>query len=104
MIRDFEIERFLNRTGIVRFEGYFFLDREEDDVPLRREVPFFPRLEVERLLDELVFLFFFAAPFLPPPLSLLTVAQARRSASPLLTPRRLYPRSMCSASRFCFEV
>jgi hypothetical protein len=104
MIREFEIERFPNSPGIVRFESYFFLDLDEDDVVFRRDVPFFPRLEVERLRDELVLLFFFAAPFLPPPLSLLTVAQVRRSASPLLTPRRLYPRSMCSASRFCFEV
>jgi len=77
-------------------EGYFF--RERDDVVRvvrrveelrRRDVPFFPLLEVERLFDELVLLFFLAPPFLPPPVSLLTVAQARRSASPLLTPRRL---------------
>jgi hypothetical protein len=74
-------------------EGYFF--RERDDVVRRveelrrRDVPFFPLLEVERLLDELELLFFLAPPFLPPPVSLLTVAQARRSASPLLTPRRL---------------
>src|SRR5689334_10435446 len=39
--------------------------------------------------------------FFPPPVSLLTVAQARRSASPLDTPRFSYPSSMCSAWRFC---
>jgi hypothetical protein len=42
--------------------------------------------------------------FFPPPSCLLTVAQARRSDSPLLTPRFSYPSSMCSAFRFCFPV
>jgi hypothetical protein len=41
---------------------------------------------------------------LPPPVLLLTVAQARRSASPSGTPRFSYPSSMCSACRFCFSV
>src|SRR4051812_21972816 len=35
--------------------------------------------------------------FLPPPVSLLTVAQARRSASFSDTPRSSYPSSICSA-------
>src|SRR5215468_2331240 len=35
--------------------------------------------------------------FLPPPVILLTVAHARRSASSSPTPRSLYPFSLCSA-------
>ena len=42
--------------------------------------------------------------FLPPPEILLTVAQARRSASFLGTPRSSYPSSICSAWRFCLAV
>src|SRR5690606_39226403 len=42
--------------------------------------------------------------FLPPPSSLLTVAQARRSASSLPTPFSRYPSSICSALRFCLSV
>src|SRR5687767_14563201 len=42
--------------------------------------------------------------FLPPPLSLFTVAHARRSASFSDTPRFSYPSSMCSAWRFCLSV
>jgi hypothetical protein len=42
--------------------------------------------------------------FLPPPDILLTVAQARRSASFSPTPRSLYPFSMRSAWRSCFPV
>jgi len=82
---------------------YFFREAEREELR-RRDVPFFPRLELvvrDVLLELLLFL---APPFLPPPVSLLTVAQARRSASPLLTPRRLYPLSMCSAWRFCLDV
>jgi len=57
---------------------------------LRRDVPLVPLLELLLLVDELDVLFFLAARFLPPPpVSLFTVAQARRSASPPLTPRRL---------------
>jgi hypothetical protein len=41
---------------------------------------------------------------LPPPSSLLTVAHARRAASPELTPRPSYESSMCSARRFCLLV
>jgi hypothetical protein len=46
-------------------------------------------MEVERFFDALVLLFFLTPAFLPPPVSLFTVAHARRSASALLTPRRL---------------
>jgi hypothetical protein len=42
--------------------------------------------------------------FFPPPDILLTVAQARRSASFSPTPRSLYPLSMSSAWRSCFLV
>jgi hypothetical protein len=42
--------------------------------------------------------------FFPPPVILLTVAQARRSASSSETPRFSYPSSMCSACRFCLVV
>jgi hypothetical protein len=41
---------------------------------------------------------------LPPPVSLLTVAQAHRSAAFLPTPRCSYPFSMCSAWRFYLPV
>jgi hypothetical protein len=86
---------------------YFFFEVARLDVVVdfrRRVVPFFPVLELLRFFEVPELLFFFAAPFLPPPVSLFTVAQARRSASPVLRPRRLYPLSMCSAWRFCFEV
>src|SRR5262245_23563469 len=59
-------------------QNYFL--REDALRVVRRDVPFVPAL---------VLLFFFAAPFLPPPVSLLTVAQARRSDSSVLRPRRL---------------
>ena len=81
---------------------YFFREVEREELR-RRDVPFFPRLELV-VRDVLELLFFLAPPFLPPPVSLLTVAQARRSASPLVTPRRLYPLSMCSAWRFWLDV
>jgi hypothetical protein len=81
---------------------YFFREVEREELR-RRDVPFFPCLELV-LRDVLELLFFLAPPFLPPPVSLLTVAQARRAASPLLVPRRLYPLSMCSACRFCLDV
>src|SRR5580704_10151482 len=42
--------------------------------------------------------------FLPPPVSLLTVAQARRSASFSETPRDSYPSAMWSAIRPCLSV
>jgi hypothetical protein len=42
--------------------------------------------------------------FSPPPVSLLTVAQALRAASFSPSPRSSYPSSMCSAIRFCFSV
>src|SRR5690606_3820950 len=42
--------------------------------------------------------------FLPPPSSLLTVAQARRSASSLPTPFLRYPSSLCSVLCFCLSV
>jgi hypothetical protein len=41
---------------------------------------------------------------LPPWVSLLTVAQARRAASFEDVPRFSYPSSMCSARRFCLSV
>jgi len=42
--------------------------------------------------------------FFPPPVSLFTVAHARRSASFFGVPRFSYPFSMCSACRFCLSV
>src|SRR4051812_46344482 len=42
--------------------------------------------------------------FLPPPVSLLTVAHARCSATFFGVPRFSYPSSMCSACRFCLSV
>jgi hypothetical protein len=62
--------------------------REREDMR-RRDVPFVPLLELLLLVVELDVLFLLAARFLSPPVSLFTVAQARRSASPPLTPRRL---------------
>src|SRR5207249_11535999 len=64
--------------------------------------PFLPPL---RELDLLRFFPRPPPPCLRPPLSdLFTVAQARRSASLLLTPRFLYPLSIFAAFRFCFAV
>lgn len=42
--------------------------------------------------------------FFPPPVSLFTVAQARRAASCFDVPRFSYPCSICSAWRFCLSV
>jgi len=72
------------------------LDRERDAAP-----PFLPPLR------EALLVLFFPRPdplFFPPPSSLFTVAQARRSASRRETPRFSYPSSMCSAFRFCLLV
>lgn len=72
------------------------LDREAEAAP-----PLRPPLREERLV------LFLPRPdplFLPPPSSLFTVAQARRSASRRDTPRFSYPSSMCSAFRFCLSV
>jgi len=63
--------------------------------------PFLPPFLEELRLD------FFPRPdplFFPPPVSLFTVAQARRSASRRETPRFSYPSSICSAWRFCLLV
>lgn len=68
----------------------------EEDFPREVERPFDDDDEERRLLPE--------PPFLPPPSCLLTVAQARRSASFVETPRFSYPSSMCSALRFCLAV
>ena len=62
--------------------------------------PFLPPLR------ELVRVVFLPRPdplFFPPPVSLLTVAHARRSASLRETPRSSYPSSMCRACRFCLD-
>jgi hypothetical protein len=76
-------------------------DREDLEREAAARPPFLPPLRDELLLV------FFPRPdplFLPPPVSLFTVAQARRAASPRPTPRFSYPSSMCSASRFCLLV
>jgi len=81
------------------------LRAEEEREDLERAAvarpPFFPPF-----LDELL-LAFFPRPeplFFPPPVSLFTVAQARRPASLRDTPLFSYPSSMCSAWRFCLLV
>jgi hypothetical protein len=86
-----------------RVEAALRADAERED--FEREAaarpPFLPPLRDELLLV------FFPRPeplFLPPPVSLFTVAQARRSASPRETPRFSYPSSICSAWRFCLLV
>jgi hypothetical protein len=72
------------------------LDRARDAAP-----PFLPPFRAAVLVlflprpDPLCF---------PPPSSLFTVAQARRSASRRETPRFSYPSSICSAFRFCLLV
>src|SRR5690349_3768611 len=77
-------------------------EREElDRDAAARRPPFLPPLRDELRFD------FFPRPdplFLPPPVSLFTVAHARRSASPRETPRFSYPSSICSACRFCLFV
>lgn len=69
-------------------------DEEPRDEDLRPELPP-PREELPLRADP---------PFLPPPSCLLTVAQARRSASSPETPRSSYPSSMCCALRRCLLV
>ena len=82
-----------------RLEVDFLAEEEREDL---RELEALPPLRPP-FLDELR-LDFFPLPeplFLPPPVSLFTVAQARRSASFRDTPRFSYPSSICSAWRFC---
>ena len=76
-------------------------EREDLEREAAARPPFLPPLREELLLA------FFPRPeplFLPPPVSLFTVAQARRADSPRPTPRFSYPSSMCSACRFCLLV
>ena len=86
-----------------RVAAAFRAEAERDD--LVREAaarpPFLPPFRDEL---RLVFLPRPEPLFLPPPVSLFTVAQARRSASPVETPRSSYPSSICRACRFCFDV
>jgi hypothetical protein len=69
-----------------RVEAAFRADAEREDLEREAEArpPFFPPFREELRFD------FLPRPdplFLPPPVSLFTVAQARRSASPRETPR-----------------
>jgi len=76
--------------------------RSVNDYFFREEVPVDELPLVADFLRAAVVLFGLA--FLPPPVSLLTVAHARASAVRLPTPRFSYPSSMCSAMRFCLGV
>jgi hypothetical protein len=83
-----------------RVEAALRAEAEREDLEREAEArpPFLPPF-----LEELR-LVFFPRPdplFFPPPVSLFTVAQARRSASFRETPRFSYPSSICSAWRFC---
>jgi hypothetical protein len=78
-----------------------FRAEAERDALDREALPLGPPFREELLV------LFFPRPdplFLPPPSSLFTVAQARRSASRRDTPRFSYPSSMCSAFRCCLLV
>jgi hypothetical protein len=79
-------------------------DRLEDDfeeVPLcDRRPPFRPPLRDGSLFVDLCP----EPPLRPPPVSLFTVAHARRSASFSPTPRLSYPSSMWCAILFCLDV
>jgi hypothetical protein len=86
-----------------RVEAALRAEEEREDLERDAEAlpPFFPPF-----LEELR-LVFFPRPeplFFPPPVSLFTVAQARRSASFRDAPRFSYPSSICSAWRFCLLV
>ena len=116
-------DRFRPRELEARFRAVEVDDRLRDDPAARRlRVAAALRADADRadferdaearppirppFRDELV-LIFFPRPeplFFPPPVSLFTVAQARRSASSRPTPRSSYPSSMCSAMRFCLDV
>ena len=79
-----------------RVDAAFRAAVERDD--LERDAAAFPPFRPP-FRDELR-LVFFPRPdplFFPPPVSLFTVAQARRSASRRETPRRTYPSSMSAA-------
>jgi hypothetical protein len=77
------------------------LDRDDLEREAAARPPFLPPFREEL---RLVFLPRPDPLFFPPPVSLFTVAQARRSASPRDTPRFSYPSSICSAWRFCLFV
>jgi hypothetical protein len=86
-----------------RVDAAFRAEEERDDFEREADArpPFRPPFREELRLV------FFPRPeplFLPPPVSLFTVAQARRAASPRDTPRFSYPSSICSACRFCLLV
>ena len=70
------------------------LEREDLERGAEARPPFRPPFRDEL---RLVFLPRPEPLFLPPPVSLFTVAHARRSASRRETPRRSYPSSICSA-------
>ena len=94
---------FLLLPDLLRVEAAFRAEEEREDLERAPEArpPFLPPFRAELRLV------FFLRPeplFLPPPVSLFTVAQARRSASFRDTPRFSYPSSICSAWRFCFFV
>jgi hypothetical protein len=83
-----------------RVEAALRAEAEREDLEREAEArpPFFPPFREELRLV------FFPRPdplFFPPPVSLFTVAQARRSASFRDAPRFSYPSSICSAWRFC---
>ena len=86
-----------------RVEAAFRAAAERDDFEREAEArpPFLPPFR-----EELRFAFLPRPEplFLPPPVSLFTVAHARRAASPRETPRFSYPSSICSAWRFCLPV
>jgi hypothetical protein len=86
-----------------RVEAALRADAERDD--LERDAaarpPLLPPFREEL---RLVFLPRPEPLFFPPPVSLFTVAQARRPASRRETPRSSYPSSICSAWRFCLLV
>jgi hypothetical protein len=115
-------DRFRARALEDRFRAVEVDDRFRDPPALRLRVAAALRADADRadferdaearpparppFRDELLLVFFpRPAPlFFPPPVSLFTVAQARRSASSRPTPRSSYPSSMCSAMRFCLDV
>ena len=103
LLERLRVLRLLPEDLRLRVDAAFLAAEERDDLEREAEArpPFLPPF-----LDELRFVFLPRPEplFLPPPVSLFTVAQARRSASFRDVPRFSYPSSICSAWRFCLLV
>jgi len=69
----------------------------------RREVAFFPRMEVVRFLNVLELLLFFAAPFLRLLISSIMMGHSQPPGSPILAPLRIDPIRIATVFRCCAD-